>query len=44
MTTPTENEIHIIRLNQDNTRKAELRANLETLAYKVLVNGREMTF
>lgn len=44
VTTPTENEIHIIRLNQDKTRKAELRANLETLAYKVLVNGREMAF
>lgn len=44
VTTPTENEIHIIRLNQDKTRKAELRANLETLAYKVLVNRREMAF
>lgn len=44
VTTPTENEIHIIRLNQDKTRKVELRANLETLDYKVLVNGREMTF
>ena len=44
VTTPTENEIHIIRLNQDKTRKVELRANIETLDYKELVNGRETTF
>lgn len=44
VTTPSENEIYIVRTNKDETRKAELKANLKTLEYQVLVNGKEIKF
>lgn len=42
--TPSENEIRIVRMNKDQTRKAELKANLKNLTYQVLVNGEIVNF
>lgn len=42
--TPSENEIRIVRMNKDQTHKAELKANLKTLDYQVLANGKEINF
>ena len=42
--TPSENEIRIVRMNKDQTHKAELKANLKTLDYQVLADGKEINF
>ena len=42
--TPSENEIRIGRMNKDQTHKAELKANLKTLDYQVLADGKEINF
>ena len=42
--TPSENEIRIVRMNKDQTHKAELNANLKTLDYQVLADGKEINF
>lgn len=44
ISTPTENEIQIIRRNKDKTSEAKLTANLKNLAYQVFVNGQEVKF
>lgn len=42
--TPSENEIRIVRMNKHQTHKAELKANLKTLDYQVLADGKEINF
>lgn len=42
--TPSENEIRIVRMNKDQTHKTELKANLKTLDYQVLADGKEINF
>ena len=42
--TPSENEIRIVRMNKDQTHKAELKAKLKTLDYQVLADGKEINF
>lgn len=42
--TPSENKIRIVRMNKDQTHKAELKANLKTLDYQVLADGKEINF
>lgn len=42
--TPSENEIRIVRMNKDQTHKVELKANLKTLDYQVLADGKEISF
>lgn len=42
--TPSENEIRIVRMNKDQTHKAELKANLKTLDYQVLADDKEINF
>ena len=44
ISTPNENEIRIVRMNKEQTRKAELVANLKDLTYQVLVNGEQIKF
>ena len=44
ISTPNENEIQIVRMNKEQTRKAELVANLKDLTYQVLVNGEQIKF
>lgn len=44
ISTPSEYEIRIVRMNKDQTRKAEMRANLKDLTYKVVVNGQQLNF
>ncbi|RVU73733.1 MULTISPECIES: sucrose phosphorylase [Lactobacillus] len=44
VTTPSENEIRIVRMNHDQSRKVELLANLQTLEYQVLANGEQINF
>ena len=44
ITTPTENTIQIDRYNQDQSRHAQLQANLKDLTYQVNVNGEQVTF
>ena len=42
--TPSESEIIISRSNRDKTHIAEARVNLKDLTYKVMANGREISF
>lgn len=44
ISTPNENEIRIVRMNKEQTRKAELIANLKDLTYQVRVNGERIKF
>lgn len=44
VSTPSENEIEIIRENKDGSRVAKLHANLKDLTYEVTVNGQKVTF
>lgn len=44
ISTPQDNEIRIVRMNHEQTRKVELLANLEDLTYEVLANGKKLAF
>ncbi|GAA2953565.1 hypothetical protein GCM10019995_05490 [Lactobacillus kefiranofaciens subsp. kefirgranum] len=44
ISTPQDNEIRIVRMNHEQTRKVELLANLEDLTYEVLANGKKVSF
>lgn len=44
ISTPNENEIRIVRMNKEQTIKAELIANLKDLTYQVRVNGERIKF
>lgn len=44
ITTPSENEIQIVRMNKDKTRKAKAIIDLKNLTYKVTVNDEIVKF
>ena len=44
VTTPSDHEIRIIRMNHDKSRKAELHVDLQSLEYEVSVNGKQIDF
>lgn len=44
VTSPSDHEIKIVRMNRNKSRKAELKADLQALTYEVNVNGEQVDF